>query len=201
MHRLDRDTAGVLVVARTRTAAAFFGQAFKARETRKLYWALVAGVPRPPQGRVSTFLAKEEGPQGDRMRIAKHGERGADHAVTQFAVADQAGQKLSWLIMRPITGRTHQLRAHAAHIGHPIVGDPKYFNVENWELPGGIQNRLHLLARRIVIPHPDGGVLDVTAPLPPHMQQSWAVLGFDERTGDEAGSSDLGDFAPEFRRL
>ena len=189
VHRLDRDTAGVLVVARTRTAAAFLGQAFKARETRKLYWALVAGVPRPPQGRVSTFLAKEEGPQGDRMRIAKHGERGADHAVTEFAVADQAGQKLSWLIMRPITGRTHQLRAHAAHIGHPIVGDPKYFNVENWELPGGIQNRLHLLARRIVIPHPDGGVLDVSAPLPPHMQQSWAVLGFDERTGDEAGSS------------
>ena len=86
----------------------------------------------------------------------------------------------------PITGRTHQLRAHAAHIGHPIVGDPKYFKIENWELPGGIQNRLHLLARRIVVPHPDGGMLDISAPLPPHMQQSWAVLGFEERTGDEA---------------
>jgi 23S rRNA pseudouridine955/2504/2580 synthase len=186
VHRLDRDTAGVLVVARTRTAAAFLGQAFKARETRKIYWALVAGVPRPPVGRISTYLSKEEGPEGDRMRVAKHGDRGADHALTHYAVADQAGQRVAWVAMRPVTGRTHQLRAHAAHIGHPIVGDPKYFNVENWELPGGIQNRLHLLARRIVIPHPDGGTLDVSAPLPPHMQQSWAVLGFDERTGDEA---------------
>jgi len=185
VHRLDRETAGVLVVARTRTAAAFLGAAFKARETRKLYWALVAGVPRPASGRVSTFLARGD---DDRMRVAAHGERGADHAVSHYAVADQAGQKLAWLIMRPITGRTHQLRAHAAHIGHPIVGDPKYFNVENWELPGGIQNRLHLLARRIVMPHPDGGTLDVSAPLPPHMSQSWAVLGFDERSGDEAAA-------------
>jgi 23S rRNA pseudouridine955/2504/2580 synthase len=188
VHRLDRDTAGVLVVARTRTAAAALAQSFKARETRKLYWALVAGVPRPPFGRVSTFLAKEEGPEGDRMRVARHGDRGADHAVTQYALADQAGQKLTWLVMRPITGRTHQLRAHAAHMKHPIIGDPKYFNIENWELPGGIQNRLHLLARRIVIPHPDGGTLDVTAPLPPHMQQSWAVLAFEERSGDEAAA-------------
>lgn len=182
VHRLDRETSGVLVVARTRTAAAFLGHAFKARETRKVYWALVAGVPRPPTGRISTFLAREE--SQERMRVAKHGDSGADHAVTHYTLADQAGQRVSWLVMRPITGRTHQLRAHAAHIGHPIVGDPKYFNIENWELPGGIQNRLHLLARRIVIPHPDGGTLDVTAPLPPHMHQSWAVLGFDERTGD-----------------
>ena len=186
VHRLDRDTAGVLVVARTRTAAAFLARAFKERDTRKLYWALVAGVPRPASGRISTFLAKQEGLGGDRMRVARHGERGADHAQSLYALADQAGQKVSWLIMRPITGRTHQLRAHAAHIGHPIVGDAKYFAVENWELPGGLQNRLHLLARRIVIPHPDGGRLDITAPLPPHMQQSWAVLGFDERTGDAA---------------
>jgi 23S rRNA pseudouridine955/2504/2580 synthase len=188
VHRLDRDTSGVLVVARTRSAAAFLGAAFKARETRKIYWALVAGVPRPPHGRVSTFLAKEERPEGERMRVARHGEQGADHAVTHYALADQAGQKVAWLVMRPITGRTHQLRAHAAHIGHPIVGDAKYFNVENWELPGGIQNRLHLLARRIVIPHPGGGTIDVAAPLPPHMQQSWAVLGFDERSGEEAAA-------------
>lgn len=189
VHRLDRDTAGVLVVARTRTAAAFLARAFKARETRKLYWALVAGVPRPSQGRISTYLAKEDDGAGDRMRVARHGDRGADHAVTNYILADQAGQKVSWLVMQPITGRTHQLRAHAAHIGHPIVGDPKYFNVENWELPGGLQNKLHLLARRIVIPHPDGGSLDVTAPLPPHMQQSWAVLGLDERSGEEAAES------------
>lgn len=187
VHRLDRDTAGVLLIARTRSAAAFLGAAFKARETEKLYWAIVAGVPRQRKGRISTFLAREEA--GERMRVAAHGEPGADHAVTLYAVADQAGQKVSWLVMRPITGRTHQLRAHAAHIGHPIVGDPKYFNVENWELPGGLQNRLHLLARRIVVPHPQGGVLDVTAPLPPHMQQSFAVLGFDERSGEAAAET------------
>ncbi|MGQ7791412.1 RluA family pseudouridine synthase [Faunimonas sp. B44] len=189
VHRLDRDTSGVLVVARTRTAAAFLGNAFKERETRKIYWALVAGVPRPPQGRISTFLRKEEGPIGDRVRIAQHGERGTEHAVSNYVVADQAGQKLAWLVMRPITGRTHQLRAHAAHIGHPIVGDAKYFNIENWELPGGIQNRLHLHARRIVIPHPSGGKLDVVAPMPPHMRQSWSVLAFDDRTGEMAEES------------
>ena len=189
VHRLDRDTAGVLVVARTRTAAAFLGNAFKERATRKIYWALVAGVPKPPTGRISTFLAKQEGPAGDRMRIARHGDAGADHAVSRYVLAEQAGQKASWLVMQPITGRTHQLRAHAAHIGNPIIGDSKYFDIENWELPGGLQNRLHLLARRILIPHPDGGTLDVTAPLPPHMHQSWAVLGFDERAGDEAAEA------------
>lgn len=189
VHRLDRETAGVLVVARTRTAAAFLGKAFKAREARKIYWALVAGVPRPPSGRISTYLVKQEGPEGDRMRIARHGDRGADHAVSFYAVAEQAGQKVAWLVMQPLTGRTHQLRAHAAHIGHPIIGDAKYFNVENWEPPGGLQNRLHLLARRIVLPHPAGGVLDVTAPLPPHMQQSWAVLGFEERSGEQVAAA------------
>lgn len=184
VHRLDRDTAGVLVVARTRTAAAFLGHAFKARDTMKVYWALVAGVPRRPNGRISTFLARDE--EGERMRVARHGDHGADHAVTRYALADQAGRKVSWLVMQPITGRTHQLRAHAAFLKHPIVGDAKYFNIENWMLPGGIQNRLHLLARRIVIPHPDGGTLDVTAPLPPHMQQSWSVLGFREEAAETA---------------
>jgi 23S rRNA pseudouridine955/2504/2580 synthase len=183
VHRLDRDTSGVLVVARTRSAAAFLGEAFKARETKKIYWAVVAGVPRPQNGRISTFLTRDEG--AEKMRIARHGESGADHAVTLYALADQAGQKVSFIVMRPITGRTHQLRAHAAFLGHPIVGDPKYFNVENWQLPGGLQNRLHLLARRIVLPHPKGGTLDVTAPLPPHMHQSFAVLGFDEASGNE----------------
>jgi 23S rRNA pseudouridine955/2504/2580 synthase len=181
VHRLDKDTAGCLIVAKTRLAAATLAKSFRSRAARKIYWALTAGVPKVRQGRISTYLAKEEPTDADaRMRVARHGDEGASHALTYYAMVDQAAQKLAWLSFKPVTGRTHQLRAHAAHIGHPIVGDPKYFSVENWELPGGIQNRLHLLARRIVIPHPrTGRPVDVSAPLPPHMAQSWNLLGFD----------------------
>jgi 23S rRNA pseudouridine955/2504/2580 synthase len=190
VHRLDRDTSGVLVVARTRLAAQKLAEAFRHRSTKKIYWALVKGVPKPHQGRISTWLAKQDTPEGDRMRVARHGTDDASHAVTHYSVVDQAGQKLAWLSMRPVTGRTHQLRAHAAHIGHPIVGDPKYFDAEDWQLPGGMQDKLHLHARRIVIPHPSGGSLDVTAQLPPHMQQSWNLLGFDTEAGTETGEED-----------
>lgn len=181
VHRLDKDTAGCLVIAKTRFAAAALAKSFRSRATRKIYWAVVAGVPRVRQGRVSTYLARgESGENETRMEVARHGDEGASHALTYYAVIDQAAQKLAWMSLKPVTGRTHQLRAHAAHIGHPIIGDPKYFSVENWELPGGIQNRLHLLARRIVVPHPrTGRPLDVTAPLPPHMQQTFNLLGFD----------------------
>jgi 23S rRNA pseudouridine955/2504/2580 synthase len=179
VHRLDKDTAGCLLVAKTRFAAAALAKTFRSRAARKIYWALVAGVPKPRQGRISTFLAKEEREDESRMRIARHGEEGASHAVTYYAVVETSARTLAWLSLKPVTGRTHQLRAHMAHVGHPIVGDPKYFSRENWQLPGGMQNRLHLLARRIVVPHPRGGVIDITAPLPPHMQQSWNLLGLD----------------------
>src|SRR6516164_2475790 len=179
VHRLDKDTAGCLLVAKTRFAASALAKTFRSREARKIYWALVAGVPKPRQGRISTFLAKEQREEESIMRIARHGEEGASHAVTYYAVVDTAGPSLAWLSLKPVTGRTHQLRAHMAHIGHPIIGDAKYFSRENWQLPGGMQNRLHLLARRIAVPHPRGGVVDVTAPLPPHMQQSWNLLGLD----------------------
>jgi len=179
VHRLDKDTAGCLLVAKTRFAASALAKTFRARSARKIYWALTAGVPKPRQGRISTFLAKEEREEDSFMRIAQHGEEGASHAVTYYAVVETAASTLAWVSLKPVTGRTHQLRAHMAHVGHPIVGDPKYFRIENWELPGGLQNRLHLLARRIVIPHPRGGTIDVPAPLPPHMQQSWNLLGFD----------------------
>ena len=118
------------------------------------------------------------------MRVAKHGEPDADHALTYFRVIETSGQQLSWIEFQPVTGRTHQLRVHAAHLGNPIIGDPKYFEVENWELPGGIQNRLHLHARRLVIPHPDGGTLKAEAGLPPHMRQTFNLLGLDENTAD-----------------
>jgi 23S rRNA pseudouridine955/2504/2580 synthase len=179
VHRLDRETAGCLLVAKTRFAATALTGSFRHRSARKIYWALVAGVPKPKQGRISTYLAKEESEEDTIMRIAAHGDEGASHAVTYYAVVETSAQKLAWVSLKPVTGRTHQLRAHMAHIDHAIVGDPKYFNRENWQLPGGLQNRLHLLARRIVIPHPRGGVIDATAPLPPHMLQSWNLLGLE----------------------
>ncbi len=185
VHRLDRETSGILLIAKTRLAAKSLAESFKARETRKIYWALVAGVPKPRQGRISTWLKKQEGPEGESMHSTLPRKAGAVHAVSQYAVVEQAAHKLSWLIMQPVTGRTHQLRVHAAEIGHPIVGDAKYFNIENWQLPGGIQNRLHLHARSIAIPHPNGGILEVTAPLPGHMQQSWNLLGLDPDLGDQ----------------
>jgi 23S rRNA pseudouridine955/2504/2580 synthase len=202
VHRLDKDTSGVLLVARNRKIAADLGHAFRSRQTRKIYWALVEGVPKPAQGRISLFLAKGEGmgeirgghpPQQDRamlekMRVAKHGEADAQHSVTLYSVVDKVAPRLAWLSMRPITGRTHQLRAHAEAIGHPIVGDPKYTGGPASKprrmdplraIPSEVEKKLHLLARRLVIPHPAGGTLDVTAPLPPHMQTSWDLFGFD----------------------
>ncbi len=184
VHRLDKDTAGCLLVAKTRFAATALAKSFRSRSARKIYWALVAGVPKPTQGRISTFLAKEELERDSFMRIARHGEEGASHAVTFYAVVETAARQLAWISLKPVTGRTHQLRAHCAHIGHPILGDPKYFSKENWDLPGGLQNRLQLLARRIAVPHPRGGTIDVTAPLPPHMVQSWNLLGFDAKRYD-----------------
>lgn len=186
VHRLDRDTSGVLAVARTRLAAMKLAEAFRLRTTEKIYWALVKGAPGKPSGRISSWLVKEATPDGDRVRVGKHGEDGAEHAITEWRVVEQAGQQLTWIEFRPETGRTHQLRVHAVQMGCPIIGDPKYFSADhNWSLPGGMQNRLHLHARRLVIPHPDGGVIDVVAPLPPHMRQSWNMLGFDEASAGE----------------
>ncbi len=138
VHRLDRETAGCLLIAKTRFAATALTGSFRHRSARKIYWALVAGVPKPKQGRISTYLAKEESEDDTIMRIAKHGDEGASHAVTYYAVVETSATKLAWVSLKPVTGRTHQLRAHMAHIDHAIVGDPKYFNKENWQLPGGI---------------------------------------------------------------
>ncbi len=178
VHRIDRDTTGILLLAKTRKAAQSMTKSFRARNTRKIYWALCAGVPKPRQGKISTYLARDE--EFERMRVARHGEDDAQHSISLYSVVEQAAQKASWVSLRPVTGRTHQLRAHMAHIGCPIIGDSKYFNIENWEEIGGVQNKLHLHARRIVIPHPSGrGSIDVSAPLPPHMQQSWNLFAFD----------------------
>ena len=185
VHRLDRDTSGVLAVARTRRAAQALTRAFRERTTRKIYWALVIGSPKTREGRISTFLLKEAGPDGDRMRVAAHGEPGADHAVSFYRVIDSNPRAVSWLELQPHTGRTHQLRVHAQSIGHSIVGDPKYLDEAGREPPGGVQKKLHLHARRLIVPHPMEGRpdLDITAPLPSHMRQSWNLLGFDEADG------------------
>src|SRR5947209_5286425 len=177
VHRLDKETSGCLLVAKTRFAASALTGSFRHRSARKIYWALVAGVPKPKQGRISTYLAKEESEEDTIMRVAAHGDEGASHAVTYYAVVETAANKLAWVSLKPVTGRTHQLRAHMAHIDHAIIGDPKYFTKENWEFPGGLQKRLHLLARRTVIPHPRGGVIDVTTPLGPPTLLSWNLHG------------------------
>ena len=206
VHRLDRDTSGVLLVARTRKMASELGEAFRSRQARKTYWALVEGQPKPAQGRISLYLAKGEGmgdvrgprPAGDhavreKMRVAKHGDDDAQHSVTYYATVDKVHDRLAWLSMKPITGRTHQLRAHAEAIGHPIIGDPKYGAVPKddprrsdplRQVPDGIERKLHLLARRLVLPNPRGGTIDVTAPLPAHMKASFGLLGFDASTYD-----------------
>jgi 23S rRNA pseudouridine955/2504/2580 synthase len=206
VHRLDRDTSGVLLVARTRKIASDLGEIFRSRQARKIYWAVVEGVPKPAQGRISLFLAKGPGMEdergarrsGDRrdpekMRVARHGEEDARHSLTYYATVDKVAPRLAWLSMKPVTGRTHQLRAHAEAIGHPIVGDPKYGvrsdkdprrNDPLRAIPAAVERKLHLVARRLVLPHPKGGTLDVTAPLPPHMQDTFDLFGFDVKHYD-----------------
>lgn len=181
VHRLDRDTTGVILVAKTRDAAAKLGRTFQTRSAAKTYWALVHGVPRPPQGRIEAALVKASGPDGDRVRKAEAGEQDqAMHATTHYSVIDRVGQKAAWVSLKPVTGRQHQLRAHMALIGHPIVGDNKY---EEGRAPPveGLAGGLHLHARRLIIPHPRPGApkIDVSAPLPPHMLATWELLGLD----------------------
>ena len=180
VHRLDRDTSGVLIVAKRRAVAAKLGREFQTRSVRKIYWALVKGVPKPPQGKVEAALVKAAGPEGDRVRKARPGEQErAQSAVTYYAVVDRAGQTVSFVSLKPVTGRQHQLRAHMAIIGHPILGDDKYRGDQ--DMPEAIDKRLHLHARRISFPHPSGeGIVDVTAPLPDHMARSFASFGFVE---------------------
>ncbi|BAQ17719.1 ribosomal large subunit pseudouridine synthase C [Methyloceanibacter caenitepidi] len=184
VHRLDRDTSGVLVVAKKRSVAAKLGKAFQTRSVRKIYWALVHGVPKPPQGKIDAALVKATTPDGDRVRKARPGEQDkAQSAVTHYAVIDRAARQVALMSLKPVTGRQHQLRAHMAILGHPILGDTKY--PSEIELPEGIERRLHLHARRISFPHPSGeGVVDVTAPLPPHMETAFAAFGFSPKGGD-----------------
>lgn len=180
VHRLDRDTTGVLLVAKTRTAAATLGEVFRSRAAKKTYWALVKGVPRPAQGKVEAALVKASGPDGDHVRKAQAGEQDrAMHATTHYAVIERVAHKAAWMSLKPVTGRQHQLRAHMDLLGHSIVADNKYPSEAIFD-DAEIEEKLHLHARRLVIPHPSGrGTVDVTAPLPDHMRRTWAALGLD----------------------
>ncbi|MBO1073838.1 RluA family pseudouridine synthase [Roseomonas marmotae] len=176
VHRLDRDTSGVILLARDQRAARFLAAAFRGRDVEKTYWAIVVGQPQYEGGRIDMPLAKQGGgPQGERV-VPAQGKEGA-FAVTEFSTMDVARRHATWLELRPLTGRTHQLRVHCASaLGCPILGDGKYGGqAAHLE---GMSNNLHLHARRLSIPHPDGGRLEVTAPLPPHMLESFATLGF-----------------------
>lgn len=186
VHRLDRDTTGVLLVAKRRDAAAKLGRIFQTRSAAKTYWALVKGVPKPPQGKIEAALVKASGPEGDRVRKARPGEqKEAMHATTHYSVVDRVAHKAAWVSLKPVTGRQHQLRAHMELIGHPMVGDNKYGG-EDALAESGIEPKLHLHARRLVIPHPAGKAkIDVSAPLPAHMLASWELLGLDPRRFDK----------------
>lgn len=175
VHRLDKDTAGVLVIARNVRAAAELTRAFRSREARKLYWALVMGVPKPEAGRIALSLAKK--PSGFKEKVVADEQGKA--AVSVYRVIDKAGRKVAWLALEPLTGRTHQLRVHAAALGTPIMGDGKYGGHAAFMDGGGVAAKLHLLARSIRLPHPGGGILEATAPLPGHMRDTWEFLGFD----------------------
>lgn len=180
VHRLDKDTSGALLVARTARAAAFFAKSFSGRSAKKVYWALVVGVPSIEDGTIDLPIAKQPGTGGEKMHVD---EAEGQPARSRYRVIERAGNRAAWVELQPFTGRTHQLRVHMAAIGHPILGDGKYGGQAAF-LTGGISRKMHLHARRIRVDHPDGGKIDVTAELPHHFAESLAGLGFDAAAGD-----------------
>ena len=185
VHRLDRDTSGVIVLARSPGVAAKLAAAFRSRAVEKIYWAVVAGRPVPVEGRIDVPQTRRDpsqaGARGERIAVAEPRDPDATHAITDFRTLDHAARKLAWLELRPLTGRTHQLRVHCAELGAPILGDATYGEWResgNSALVEGLPEQLHLHARRLTLPHPDGGTLVVEADLPKHMADTFRTLGF-----------------------
>jgi 23S rRNA pseudouridine955/2504/2580 synthase len=196
VHRLDRDTSGVLVLARNPQAARLLAEAFRGKAARKLYWALVAGKPERPHGMIDLPLAKRVGAAGERVVALDYeedldlDEAGARRAKSRYRTIDNAASRVTWLALEPLTGRTHQLRVHAAALGTPILGDGKYGGSGAFVRMEGIANQLHLHARRIRLPHPERGTLDLTAAPPPHFTAALKELGL---TADAAADELLDD--------
>ena len=184
VHRLDRDTSGVLLIAKSVSSAKWAGRAFQSRRAEKIYWGITNGVPNPKSGEIKGYMAKgrldnrfgniHEGKEV--MEAVRHGAPGAKHAKTLYEVKSQAGQKAAWVVMMPLTGRTHQLRLHMQLLGAPIAGDPKYMT--DREMPNGLENSLHLHARRLTLPREGKPDLVLTAPLPAHMQKAFEMFTF-----------------------
>lgn len=179
VHRLDKDTSGALLIARTPRAAAYFAKSFSNRSARKTYWAIIVGVPDIAQGEIDLPLAKQPGSGGEKMHVDDKGLP----SKTRYRIIERAGNSAAWVELQPLTGRTHQLRVHMAAIGHPIVGDGKYGGKGAF-LTGSISRKLHLHSRRLRIDHPDGGAIDISAEVPEHFAASLDALGFDPLLGD-----------------
>ncbi len=190
VHRLDKDTSGVLVLARSARAAARLGELFRGKTVHKVYWAITVGAPKPRAGKIDQPLAKQAGPAGE--RVAADNEEG-DRALTYYRTVARAGDRFAWLALEPVTGRTHQLRVHCLTLDTPILGDGKYGGAEAHPASLPQAKKLHLHARAVALPLQSGKMLTVTAPLPPHMRESWDFFGF-----EEGGERDpFVDLAPE----
>ncbi len=183
-HRLDKDTSGVIVFGRTPDAIAKLNKSFANRSTQKVYWAVVLGVPHPMSGEIRGWMKKQgsaKNPELELVQRAAHGDPDALFAITDYEVISNAGTRASWVAMKPVTGRTHQLRFHMAQMGTAIAGDPKY-RCDRPDI-GGLKEQLHLHARALKIPHPNGGMLELKAELPKHMKEAFELLGFEEFEG------------------
>jgi 23S rRNA pseudouridine955/2504/2580 synthase len=182
VHRLDRDTSGVLALGKTPQAAARLAGAFAKRRAEKTYWAIVAGFPKPGEGILELPLVKKGVGDRELMVPAEPKDPRAEPAETEFVTLARAGPRAAWMALRPRTGRTHQLRAHMKAMGHPILGDPKYGDEASREVSGDLKLQLH--ARRLVLPHPSRGTLILEAPLSPEMRAGFEHFGFDEHEAD-----------------
>jgi 23S rRNA pseudouridine955/2504/2580 synthase len=196
VHRLDRDTSGVLILGKTAAAAARLAQAFASRTAHKTYWAIVEGIPHPAEGVIDLSLAKTGLADRQRITPAPWGEAGAQSASTEYGTLARSGTAAAWLALRPLTGRTHQLRAHMLAIGHPILGDRKYATPSSLAAAAGLPLQLH--ARRLVIPHPAGGLIDISAPIAPNLEAGLVKFGFDPQAASADPFAESG--APPAKR-